>query len=255
VPIIAFGVTGVGILFWSAGYPVDFQYVSIGCTISSFILAYLAWIRPRKDIVALSTPIYGIVFLATPIEAAAGAVLQLLYAAGLTVLLFRLKRRFSAGMGRPAALSSDEPLGKYQARILAEMPAVSPALALAAARIFIRFSEGEYDESGRLASTVPEVAAGTAPHLLAQAFAIISFQAGRMGEKESVPGEYPVFSAEEQHLLFFPLPDSMDKERAYSLQLDNALVLLYVVALRCTETEIQVSLDRLCLFARRLVGE
>lgn len=255
VPIIAFGVTGIGILFWSAGYPVDFQYVSIGCTISSFILAYLAWIRPRKDIVALSTPIYGIVFLAAPIEAAAGAILQLFYAAGLTVLLFRLKHRFSGEMSGLTPLSPDEPLGKYQDRLLADMPTVSPEIARAAARVFIRFAEGEYEESGRLASAVPGGADGTVPALFEQAFAIISYQAGRMGEKGSAPDDYPGFSAEQQHLLFSPAPDTMDTEKVYNLQLDNALILLYVAALGCTEKELQQSIDSLRPFARRLIGE
>jgi hypothetical protein len=255
VPLIAFGVTGIGILLWSAGYPVDFQYTSIGCMISSFILAYLAWIRPRKDIVALSTPIYGIVFLATPIEAAAGAVLQLLYAAGLTVLLIRLKRRFSGEMSGPAPLSPDEPLGKYQGRLPVELPAVSPEIARAAARVFIRFAEGEYEESCRLAAGVPELADGTAPDLVKRAFAIVSFQADRMGEKGPAPDEHPGFSPAQQHLLFSPAPDNLDNERAYNLQLDNALILLYVVALGCTEKELLQSLDRLRPFARRLSGE
>lgn len=253
VPLIAFGATGAGILLWAAGYPVDFQYVSIGCTISSFILAYLAWIRPRKDIVALSTPIYGIIFLASPIEAAAGAVLQLFYAVGLTVLLIRLKRRFSEDMSGPAPLSPDEPLGMYQSRIRANMPAVSPALARAAARVFIRFAEGEYEESCRLASAVPEVADG--PGLLVQAFAIISYQARNMGEKGPVPEDYPAFSKEQQNLLFSPVPDNADRDRAYNLQLENALILIYLIALGSTETELQRNLDRLRPFARRLSGE
>lgn len=255
VPLIAFGVTGVGILLWSAGYPVEFQYFSIGCTISSFILAYLAWIRPRKDIVALSTPIYGIVFLAAPIEAAAGAVLQLLYAAGLTVLLLRLKYRFSGEMSGPAPLSPDEPLGMYQDRIHTEMPGVSPGIARAAARVFIRFAEGEYEESGRLASAVVGGADGTAPAVLEQAFSIISYQANRMGEKGPAPDEYPTFSAAQQHLLFSPAPENPDKEKAYNFQLDNALILLYIVALGCTESELMLNLDKLRPFARRLSGE
>lgn len=255
VPLIAFGVTGTGILLWNAGYPVDFQYFSIGCLISSFILAYLAWIRPRKDIVAISTPIYGIIFLVSPIDAGAGAVLQLFYAAGLTVLLVRLKRRFSEERSGPAALSPDEPLGLYQGRIHEEMPDVSPTLARAAARVFIRFAEGEYEESGRLASAVPEMADGTVPSLVERAFAILSYQADRMGETGPVPDEFPAFSAEQQHLLFLPSPDNQDTESAYSLQLENALILLYVVALGSTENEIQANLERLLPFVRRLGGE
>ncbi|HEX3001708.1 MAG TPA: hypothetical protein VHN82_04985, partial [Methanoregula sp.] len=87
------------------------------------------------------------------------------------------------------------------------------------------------------------------------AFAIVSFQAGRMEEKEPVSGEFPVFSAEHQQLLFSPLPDTMDNERRYCLQLENALILLYVIALGSTDKEIQSGLDRLRPFARRLAAE
>lgn len=252
VPIIAFGITGTGILLWGAGYPVDFQYVSIGCTISSFILAYLAWIRPRKDIVALSTPIYGIVFLAAPIEAAAGAVLQLLYAAGLTVLLFRLKRRFSADLSGPEALSPDEPLGRYRNRLSADIPAVSPEIARAAARVFIRFAEGDYDESVRLASGVKEMHEEALPDVLERAFAIVSNHANRISENKPVPEVYPTFSADQQYLLFSPAGDIPDKDQLYNLQLENALILLYVIGIGSTDNEIQLILDQLRPFARRL---
>jgi hypothetical protein len=252
VPLIAFGVTGFGILLWSQGFTIDFQYVSVGCTISSFILAYLAWIQPRKDIVALSTPIYGIVFLSTPIEAAAGAVLQLLYAAGLTILLLRLKHRFGTEASGPVVLSPDEPLGIYRNRISADIPGISSSDARTAARVFIRFAEGEYEQARNLASDAINAHDKHLPALLEQAYAIVVNQAGHLIEGRPVPVEYPAFSSEQQPHLFHPVREDLDNDRAFSIQLENALILLYVVALGSTENEIQQTLDQLLPFARRL---
>jgi hypothetical protein len=252
VPLIAFGVTGFGILLWSQGFTVDFQYVSVGCTISSFILAYLAWIQPRKDIVALSTPIYGIVFLSTPIEAAAGAVLQLLYAAGLTILLLRLKHRFGTESSGPVVLSPDEPLGIYRNRISADIPGLSSSDARTAARVFIRFAEGEYEQARSLASDAINAHDKHLPALLEQTYAIIVNQAGHLIEGGPVPVEYPAFSSDHQPHLFHPVREDLDNDRAFSIQLENALILLYVVALGSAENEIQQTLDQLLPFARRL---
>ena len=72
-----------------------FHWISIfrhsGCVLASCFLAYLAWVRPKKDIVALSTPIYSFLFFIVPTDYSTGIVLQLLYAVSLTILLVRLK--------------------------------------------------------------------------------------------------------------------------------------------------------------------
>lgn len=252
VPLIAFGVTVAGILLWKAGFVFDFQYVSIGCLISSFILAYLAWTRPRKDIVALSTPIYGIVFLSAPIEPEAGAVLQLLYAAGLTILLFRLKRRFGSDASLVSALSPNEPLGIYRDRLVAEISPVPPELARAAARVFIRFAGGEYEQAREFAQSASTIPDSAGHPLLMQALAIVADQAGRMAAASPPSPESPCFSGSDAQLLFHPIDDSMDPEEKNSLGLDNALILLYVISLESQENEILVMLDQLRPFVRKL---
>jgi hypothetical protein len=252
VPLIAFGVTVAGILLWGAGYTIGFQYFSAGCLISSVILAYLAWTRPRKDIVSLSTPIYGIVFISTPIDAEAGAILQLLYAAGLTILLIRLKRRFSGVPAETRALSSEEPLGAYRDRMHEEIPAVLPELTRMAGRVFVRFAEGEYEQARQFASQLPAIPAGTGSGLLVTAFGIVAEQAGHMTDGSPVPADYHAFSAEQRPLLFHLVSDDMDRDRRYHLELDNALILLYVIALGSQEKEILLVLDQIRPFAIRL---
>ena len=53
IPIFSFGITLIGVLVWMMGFEINFQFFALGCVISSCLLAYLAWIRPKKDIVAL----------------------------------------------------------------------------------------------------------------------------------------------------------------------------------------------------------
>lgn len=252
VPLIAFGITIAGILLWKAGFAIDFQYVSIGCLVSSFILAYLAWTRPRKDIVALSTPIYGIVFLSAPIEAEAGAILQLFYAAGLTILLIRLKRRFSGDTSRIGALSSDEPLGRYRDRLVAGIHPVTPEIALAAARVFIDFAGGNYEQARDRATSAAELPDGADHELLMHAFAIVADRAGRMTDNSPPPAHFPAFSVSEAPLLFHQINDGLDRDHEYSLGLDNALIMLYIVSLGSQDKENLVMLDQLRPFVRKL---
>ena len=256
IPLIAFGVTGAGLLLFIVGLPIDFQYFSVGCLISSCILAYLAWIRPKKDIVALSTPIYGIVFLFTPIETFAGAVLQLLYAAGLTILLIRLKRRFSSPVSDSDPLSADEPLGKYRDRVIAELTPISPSTARSAGRVFIRFAQGEYDEACQFAMSEPADASDAVSSLVGRAFSIVAEQAGHIITGVSVPGMFTRFSPDQQQLLFHPARPG-DPGTEYSLALDNALILLYVTAIssRDSGTEMTETLQQLSPFARKLCGD
>ena len=97
VPLLAFGSTFLGIVLWDAGILAEIQYAGAGGFLASCLLAYLAWIRPRKDIVSLTTPIYGFIFLVTPTDYTGGVTLLLLYACGLTVLVIRLHYRFGSG--------------------------------------------------------------------------------------------------------------------------------------------------------------
>ncbi len=106
IPLLSFGATLVGVLVWKMGFEIGFQYFAIGCVIGSFLLAYLAWNRPKKDIVALSTPIYAIIFFIVPTDYVAGLTLQLLYAASLTILIVRLNYRF--GESHTAVSSGQE---------------------------------------------------------------------------------------------------------------------------------------------------
>jgi hypothetical protein len=65
-----------------------------GCILGSFVLAYLAYGKKKRDIVSLLTPVYAIIIF-MGLEIAPTLFLQFLYAGSLTVLMYRLHVDFS----------------------------------------------------------------------------------------------------------------------------------------------------------------
>ena len=163
VPLLAFGFTLAGILLWQAGTRFAFQYAASGGFLASVLLAYLAWNLPRKDIVALSTPLYGLIFLVTPIDYAPGVILQLIYAAGLTVLVVRLHYRFgSSGLCTGGTRELAGPLRQYVDRVTADVPVLQPHQARSAGAVVIRYSTGDYAEASRRADRGAGAGVGSA---------------------------------------------------------------------------------------------
>jgi len=102
VPVVSFGGILIAFSLLAQGYLLSFRIAPAGCIIASFILAYLAWIRPKKDIVALTTPLYAIILFVLPSDLIPDLIVPILYAISLTILLVRLKYRF----GKPGTAVS-----------------------------------------------------------------------------------------------------------------------------------------------------
>src|SRR5208337_3830317 len=115
VPLFSFGGAAFAILAWTSGWSIDLRVTAAGCVIASFVLAYVAWIRPKKDIVALTTPIYALIFFVVPLDDPVATItLELLYAVSLSILLVRLKYRFSSPGAAPSLGDNlSGPLGEY----------------------------------------------------------------------------------------------------------------------------------------------
>jgi len=62
IPVVSFGGILAAILLQETGVIADAGTFAWGCVAGSFMLGYLAYIKPRKDIVALCAPIYGVLF-------------------------------------------------------------------------------------------------------------------------------------------------------------------------------------------------
>lgn len=254
IPVLAFGITGIGILLWQRGFDFNYQFFSLGCIVSSCILAYLAWIRPHRDIVALSTPIYAFIFFLVPSDEISWIVLQLLYAVSLTALLLRLKYRFGGSAPAQGSVEDQGPLDAYIAKVGESVRVASPAIAGDAGLVFIRFAQGEYEAAARLAKARSQDPSVTDHEITATAFAIAAEQAAQTSTGVAIPEAFCKFSPDQYGVLFSPPDDRADPELVYSTTLDNALLLLYAIALSHAGAERKQDVMLFWKFARKLAG-
>lgn len=230
VPILSFGGALIAILFWRLNAQIDFRITILGCVVASCILAYLAWIRPKKDIVALTTPIYSLVFLAVPTDYFSTIILELLYAASLTILLLRLRYRFTTTPGM--ILEGKELTGAlktYTERTQGVLSETHPDTAHQATRTFIQFAQGEYEEAARIAGSVTGHDTTGNP-VLTRAFAVVLEHATVLDQSLPRPETYLTFPAQDADLLALPIPSALEKDQEFHTTLDNALLLVFSAA-------------------------
>jgi hypothetical protein len=254
IPVLSFGITGIGIFLYQRGFDFNYQFFSLGCIASSCILAYLAYIRPHRDIVALSTPIYAFIFFLVPSDDLSWIVLQLLYAVSLTALLIRLKYRFGGSAPAQGCSEGQGPLDAYGAKVGETLDVISPAIAGDAGVVFIRFAQGEYEAASRLAKARAQDPSVTDHEILATAFAIAAEQAAQTRTGIAIPDVFRKFSPDQSGVLYSTMDESADPEQQYTTSLDNALLLLYAVALNHAGTERKQDVMRFRKFALKLAG-
>jgi hypothetical protein len=239
IPIFSFGATLVGVLVWQMGFEINFQFFSIGCVIGSCLLAYLAWIRPKKDIVALSTPIYAFIFFVVPTDYISGLTLQLLYSVSLTLLLIRLKYRF--GVSHTAVSLGKElaaPLKDFVGQNGDAIAHISPEYAHLAAIVISQFSCGEYREvAGKTSNINGQTEELEAFPSLIRAFEIVHEHAIILEQSLPRPETYRTFLPEDEVLLAKPLLPSFSEERKFETTFENALLLLFSVAWNVAEAD------------------
>jgi hypothetical protein len=226
VPVLAFGSVLTGILTWKMGYAINFAYFSIGCVLASFLLAYLAWIRPKKDIVAVTTPIYAIIFFFVPNDFS-GVLLQLLYAVSLTFLLIRLKYRFgSPRTSRKHDLP--EAVSRYVERVKVSLPSLTKAQAQQAEEIFTFFARGDYRDAALMAEAARKDTTGT--DALIRAYDIITEQAIHLEQSLEIPENFVQFLPCHVPVLAREIPGGTDTHKFSSATLDCALLLIFAAA-------------------------
>jgi hypothetical protein len=253
VPVLAFGGTLAGIALYNAGMLPEIQYGAIGGFLASCLLATLAWNRLHKDIVAISTPIYGFIFLVTPIDFTGGVVLQLIYACGLTVLAARLRYRFGPGIagGSWTKDLAPGPVRDYVESTRSAFEGQGPACGHAAALAFYTFAEGDYAKAADLAHAAS--CTDGMPGQVVRAFSILRQHAELLERDEPRPVTFLKFLPDDAVLLAksSPVPDDPDKE--FDLQMDNSLLLLYSAAWHASPED-RPALLSLEPFAQKLIG-
>jgi len=65
-----------------------------GCVLGSFIIAALAYLKPRRDVVSLFAPVYAVIIF-FGLENAPTDVTLWLFAVSISILALRLEKRFS----------------------------------------------------------------------------------------------------------------------------------------------------------------
>ena len=232
VPFFSFGGIVVAFFFLGQGNIPAMRVAASGCIIASFILAYLAWIRPKKDIVALTTPLYAVILFVLPSELIPDLILPILYAVSLTILLVRLKYRF----GEPGtAVSLGKELGgslkTYIDLTGGALKNASPDTAHRATLAFVQFAQGDYGKVARLSGTVSMPGEDTGHERgLTRAFTIVREHAELLDKSLPRPFTFTVFIPEDADILANPMPPDPEKDHEFYLSLDNALLLLYSVA-------------------------
>jgi hypothetical protein len=239
VPLFSFSGALLAILFWISDVLIDIRISILGCVIASWVLAYLAWIRPKKDIVALSTPIYSFIFIAVPTDNFSAVILELLYAVSLTILLFRLKYRFGkSGMAAYGGKELADPLKTYIEQTRESCTGISPETAHHATLAFVRFAEGEYKESARVSGTAAGQLEDTGYYpSLTRAFKIIKDHATLLDQSLPRPQTYLTFSPEDDGLLAKPVSLMHEHDQEFYTALDNALLLVFSAAWNNSERD------------------
>jgi hypothetical protein len=228
VPLLAFSGTLAGIFLWQTGLRFEFQFAAAGGFIASCLLAYLAWVRPRKDIVSLSTPIYGFVFMVTPIDYVGGIALQLIYAAGLTGLVIRLHYRFGAGEEVTRKELAAGPLRTYVDSTRDAFATIGPDAGRSAAMAFLHFAEGEYRKAADVSHAA--VFVDGSPEPLVRAFTILRQHAELLDKNLPRPVTYLEFLPDDVSLMAKPLRGEDTPDQVFETMLDNALLLVYCAA-------------------------
>jgi hypothetical protein len=231
VPVLAFGSTIIGIALWEmTGLRFEIQYAAAGGFLASCLLAYLAWVRPRKDIVSLTTPLYGFLFVITAIDYYSGVLLQLFYAVGLTILVIRLHYRFPTG--DDARSSATEltagPLRNYIEASSGAFTGLDAVSARNAAVSFFSFAEGDYRKAAEV-SHAGSCHDGT-PEPVIRAFSILRQHAELLDKDRPRPVTYLKFLPEDASLMAKPLPAGGGADDEFEVLMDNALLLLYSAA-------------------------
>jgi len=107
VPLVAFGGIVISQSLQSAGVVVSGSVMFLpvdpgvwGNIIGSFIIAGIAYIKPRRDLVSLLTPVYAVIIFLADDQIRGLLVLQVMYAITLTILAIRLEKLYSGGVPR-----------------------------------------------------------------------------------------------------------------------------------------------------------
>ena len=241
VPAVSFLGIGIGLLLASLGFPyvVWINAGVAGCVIASLILFYQAYQKPRRDLVSLFTPLFAILILVIPNDISSGGlVVQAVFAATITFLSIRVEKVFNAP--KPQEKTMKQMLNEYIDRVGPLLARIDEETGHLVAQSLLTYKFGLYSNAmekstealARLDAITPR------PALLERALLILRERAGGFADSRVTTNPEHVFSEEDYDDLAVRLTkDQVDDPTV--LDLDNALILLYVVGIETSPDDEQ----------------
>ncbi len=231
IPVVSFGGILIAIGLESLGIIGNAGEFGGGCVIGSFLLSYLAYILPRRDIVSLLAPIYAFLIFIMPLEMPPNLILQVLYASTLTVLVVRLNKRFNTPVTKEREEDSMEKiLYDYIRRLTPLFGFVDTATAHEVASVVLSFKFALYSNTIRSAdkalASLPDTKEGSA---LKTALRIVRDRAENLETMKVTDFSKTTFPDDQKEFLAVVLPPGTVEGLA-TLALNNALLLIYAVA-------------------------
>jgi hypothetical protein len=243
IPAVSFGGILVAIALQQGGQIPDAGKFAWGCIAGSILLAYLAYIKPRRDIVSLCAPLYALLMFIAPLEIQPNLILQALFAASLTILAVRLQLRFSTP---PPDEGDEDPmipfLDQYIERIRPLYRDMKSGTAHEIATAVLSFKFGLHNMAASAADTAAHEMGETEPEqVLKKALMIVHDRATNLENADVSTHTNISFDPSEEAYLAIVLPPER-VEDPDTLKIDNALLLLYAVAYT-TSPEDEQALD------------
>ncbi len=231
IPTVSFGGILVSIALEQAGMIQDAGPVGWGPAIGGFLLGFLAYTKPRRDIVSLLAPVYSILIFVFPLETKPNLLLQVLFAISITALMVRLNLRFSTP---PIAQGVKDPMEAYYYQYLEQLRPVYRGLNARAAHeiasTVLSFKFGLYSKASESVDRVLPLLGNTeADSVLKKALFIVKERADRLLVADVAPVTATPFEGPELMYLAVVLPPEKVEDKD-TLLLDNALILLFAVA-------------------------
>jgi len=238
VPAVSFGGIGIGLLLSSAGSSYIAWSGIAGCVIASFILFYQAYIKPRKDIVSLFVPLFAVLIFIMPNEISSVMIVQAFYAATITLLAVRLEKLFNASKVERKTIK--QILNDYIARIEPFLVTIDEETGHSVAQALLTYKFGLYENAAKKITEVLARLDTVTPHpdVLERALLILRERAdGFAVSRVTTNPEHTFTEADYDTLAIRLRPDQIEDPAA--LDLDNALILLYVVGIETSPDDEQ----------------
>lgn len=239
VPAVSFGGVGLGMLLLSAGFEHAVWAGIAGCVVASFILFYQAYNKPRRDIVSLFVPLYAVLIFIIPNDISAGLIVQVFYASTITLLAVRVEKLFSAPRSEERTMK--QMLNEYIGRIEPLLALIDEETGHAVAQALLTYRFGLYKNTAAKCTETLDMLKASDPlptSALEDALLILRERAGDLAVSRITASPEHTFAEADYEYLAIPLRPE-DVEIPATLDLDNALVLLYAVGIETSPDDEQ----------------